>query len=207
MKTIKINAVTTLIKTLGFNREEKEELLKILQQDLGILPTAEPKEEKVQTTPVSSPSQECEEKEKNSTPPVSSPPQEYGEKQKLEMLFADGTTSFYRRRNQEPIAIILSGRGRKFGLYCREHDCPDYSSHDKAKKYAQTLPKVQGAGNWRILCTADCYVMRDCFRNLNAQLSTIGCRKIVESKTYGVLASDDNMRGAENWQVWFAIDL
>ncbi len=189
MKSIKINAVTTLIKTLGFNREEKEELLKILQQDLGLSPTIEPKEEKHQTTP------------------VYSPPQEYGEKQRFEMLFKDGSTSFYRRRDQHPVAIILNGRGRKFGLYCLNNFCPDGSSHSIAQTYAQTLVKIAGYGNWRILCTADCYVIRDCFHALNRQLKTLGFRQIVESRTYGVLASDDNMRGAKNWQVWFAIDL
>ncbi|MBQ8436051.1 MAG: hypothetical protein IJX20_00205, partial [Alphaproteobacteria bacterium] len=108
---------------------------------------------------------------------------------------------------QEPVAIILNGRGRKFGLYCRKHNCPDHSNHNKAQQYAQTLPKVQGAGNWRILCTADCYVIRDCFHALNRQLKTLGFRQIVESRTYGVLASDDNMKDAISWQVWFAIDL
>ena len=189
MNSLKLNAVTTLIQSLGFNREDKEELLKFLQKDLGLLPTTEAKEEKPQTTP------------------ISSPPQEYGEKQKFEMLFEDGTTSFYQRHKDSPIAIILSGRGRKFGLYCRPHNCPDGSNHYDAQKYARTLPKIPKCGNWRILCTADCYVMKDCFHALNRQLATIGGLLIIESRTYGVLASDDNMRGATGWQVWFAIDL
>lgn len=189
MKSLKINAVITLIKSLGFNREDKEELLKFLQKDLDRLPPTEPKEEKPQTTS------------------NSSSLQEYGTKQKFEMLFEDGTTSFYQRRNDSPIAIILRGRDREFGLYCRRHNCHDGSNHVSAKEYAQTLPEIPKCGNWRILCTKDCYVIKDCFRALNQQLRTVGWRTIVESRTYGVLASDDKMKGATNWEVWFAIDL
>ena len=198
MKSLKINAVTTLIKSLGFNREGKEELLKILQKDLVYSSTPRQEEKKPQTAPSSSPPPEKH---------GESSKQEYGEKQKFEMLFEDGTTSFYRRRNQKPIAIVLNGRERKFGLYCRLHNCQDGRSHDTAKKYAQTLPQIAGYGHWRVLCTADCYVMRDCFHSLNRQLQTLGFRTIVESRTYGVLASDDKMTGATNWQIWFAIDL
>ena len=64
MKSLKINAVITLIKSLGFNRKDKEELLKFLQKDLDRLPPTEPKEEKPQTTSNSSSLQEYGKKQK-----------------------------------------------------------------------------------------------------------------------------------------------
>lgn len=130
-----------------------------------------------------------------------------GKRLSFELLFADGVRSYYRLQGKMPVAIIVKGQTRSFGLcICREYFAADDTPLDKAQVQASQFPKVEGR-SWRVLTEDDCKIIQKQFIPLRCLLSELGCRKIVESREIGVLTSDGNMGNPIGWQVWFAIDL
>lgn len=179
---MKLNAVKNLMQSLDFSREEKEALLLMLQQELGADAKTEQPAEKY------------------------APPQEYGPRLLMQVMFEDGTTGEYRDRAKKIVGIVVKGSGRQFVLYSAQHYCAPDTPLSEAIRYAADMPKVRGKA-WRVLTVNDCQIIYHQFRAVNAMLDTIGCRKIVESNTIGVLTSDGSMAGHKGWQVWFAMDI
>lgn len=181
-KEMKINAVKNLIHSLDFNREEKESLLCMLQEELGL---------KVEINPSA---------DKN----LSS--QKYGRRLPMQVMFEDGTIDEYRDRVKKVVGIVIEGSKRRFVLYSARHYCPHNAPLSEALRYAASLDKVRGK-SWRVLTENDCRIIYPQFRNVNLMLELLDSCKIVESKTIGVLTSDGSMAGHQGWQVWFAMDI
>lgn len=182
-KQMKLNAVENLMESLEFNREEKEALLHMLQQELD--ESASPDQHPVKKAP----------------------PQEYGEFLPMTVLFDDGTTGRYRDRVKKIVGIVIEGAGRRFALHSAQHCCPFSSPLSDAMRYAENkLSRIDGKA-WRVLTVSDCQIIYNQFRNVQRMLGLVSHRKIEESNIIGVLTSDGSMAGHQGWQVWFALDL
>lgn len=179
---MKINAVKTLMQSLNFTAEEKKALWQDIGQELGQPQTDVPVNKVV----------------------------EFGNKQYFEMLFADGGRSFYQRKGEKPVGVIINTGFRHFALYTRQHDYPQGTDKQRAKCVAENcLPLINGK-SWRLISTEDCRRInyQDIFRALNRQLSTIGAwRQLPESRTVGVLCSDETPVLGNTYQIWFVLDV
>lgn len=175
---MKLNAVATLMKSLGFDRYDKMAMMEMLKQELY------PEE----------PKKEVEIKE-------------IGQKHEFLMLYQDGRKSYHLRQGEWPVGVIVSRAGMSFAIYCQQHECYDGTNRQEATRYASTLPKVEGK-SWKVISTRHCQTLctQPLFANLNKQLNLVGWRKIVESNKKEVLTSDGSLT-ANNWEVWFVMDL
>ena len=177
-ENMKLNAVATLMKSLGFDRYDKMAMMEMLKQEL--YPEEPKKEVKVKET---------------------------GPKYEFSMLYEDGVVSNYLRQDQWPAGVIVERKGMKFAIYCKQHECYDNTNRQDAERYASTLPRVEGIG-WKVITERHCRAICDAvfFRNLNSQLNKVGWRKIVESSSKEVLTSDGHLTSTK-WEIWFVMDL
>ena len=177
--SMKLNAVKALMQSLEFDLSDKQALVNLLNAEL---------KPEVQTQNLAE-------------------PETFGEKQKFEMLFEDGTTGFYQRKNEKPVGIIVNRSGLRFAIYCRTHGCPDNTCRSSARRCASNLNTVSGKG-WCVIREEHCRAInnREVFTDLCAQLRILGCRPIVASKFKEVL-TDDGSLTANEWEVWFVMDL
>lgn len=177
--SMKLNAVKALMQSLEFDLSDKQALVNLLNAEL---------KPEVQT-------------EKPAEPET------FGERQRFEMLFEDGTTGFYQRKNEKPVGIIVNRSGLRFAIYCRTHCCPDNTCRSSARRYASNLNTVSGK-EWCVIREEHCRAInnREVFNELCAQLRILGCRPIVASKFKEVLTEDGSLT-ANDWEVWFVMDL
>lgn len=175
----KLKAVEALMQSLEFDLSDKQALVNLLNAEL---------KSEVQT-------------QKPAEPEI------FGEKQRFEMLFDDGTTGFYQRKNEKPIGIIVNRNGLRFAIYCRTHRCLDNTCRSSARRYASNLNTVSGK-EWCVIREEHCRAInnREVFNELCAQLRILGCHPIVASKFKEVL-TDDGSLTAKDWEVWFVMDL